>query len=181
MDSSALVFDENRGCQGGSIRGVGPERAVALDQSDQPLRGEGRDEGGGDAERQRAPQLRRHPAAGEATALQRRRADDDRQRDRAREQVRLVAREAAPAGGGEGDAVAGDARRQRRRLGDPQGEAVSCRRLTAAALLGLPEAVTPWLTLGVLIAAFAVLGLVVAFVPGIRAARERPGSVLRSE
>ena len=37
-------------------------------------------------------------------------ADDDRQGDRAREQVRLVAREAAPARGREGDAVARDAR-----------------------------------------------------------------------
>ena len=88
---------------------VGPQRPVALDQADQPLGGEGRGEGGGDADGQRAAQLGRGAAAGEAGALERGGADDDRQRDRPREQVRLVAGEAAPAGGGQGDAVARDA------------------------------------------------------------------------
>ncbi len=62
-------------------------------------------------------------------------ADDDRQRDRAREQVRLVAREAPPARRREGDAVAGDARRQRRGLGDAERQAVRRRRLAATPLL----------------------------------------------
>src|SRR4051794_5000081 len=49
---------EHRRRQGGAVGGVGPEGPVALDQADQPLRGQGRGEGGADAERQRAPQLR---------------------------------------------------------------------------------------------------------------------------
>ena len=102
MPSSSSQLRKNGGGEAGPVGGVGPERAVALDQADQPLGGEGRGEGGGDADRHRAAQLRRGAAAGQPRALQRRGADDDRQRDRAREQVRLVAGEAAPARRGEG-------------------------------------------------------------------------------
>ena len=55
------------------------------------------------------------------------RADDDRQRDRAREQVRLVAREAPPARGRQRGAVARDPGRQRRRLGEAERQPVDAR------------------------------------------------------
>ena len=72
----SLQLCKNRGGEGGPVGGVGPERAVALDQADQALGGEGRGEGGGDADRQRAAQLGRGAAparAGRPSARWRRR------------------------------------------------------------------------------------------------------------
>src|ERR1700759_4633426 len=46
----APKFDQHRGRQRRSVGGVGPEGAVALDEADQALGGEGRGEGGGDAD-----------------------------------------------------------------------------------------------------------------------------------
>src|SRR6185436_16931699 len=104
---------------------------------DQSLGGERRGEGGDDADRQRAAQLGIDATASEARTLEQGGADDHGQGDRAREQVGLVAREAPPARRRQGDAVARYARRESRRLREPDNEAIRCACLPASSQLGL--------------------------------------------
>ena len=112
------------GGEGEPVGGVGPQRAVALDQGDQALLGERRDEGGRHARRHHPCQLGGDAPPSQARALEQGRADDHRQGDGARKEVGVLPREAPPPSGGKGGAVAGHPRRQRRSLSDAQGETV---------------------------------------------------------
>ncbi len=118
-----------------SVRGIGPERAVSLDQLDQGLRGERRGERGRGARPERSPLARRKPPAPQPRSLQRRGAHDHRQGDRAREHVGVLAGEPAPAGDRQGGAVPRDAWGECRRLRATQGEPVEHGGLAAVAAL----------------------------------------------
>ena len=119
-----------------AIGGVGAQRAAALEHRDQPQREQRGDERRGRTGHHAARDLRRHAAPRQARALQRRGAEDHRQRDLAGDHVRVGAAEAQQARGRQRRSVARHAGRERERLRESDRERVERARLVALALFG---------------------------------------------
>ena len=121
--------------QPGPVGRVGEKGAVALDLADEPGGSERRGEARGGARGEGDAGARRQPPSPQPPALERGGRGDDRQRDVAREDVRVLSPEAARAGGDEGGAVARHPGHERAGLGHAEPQRVRVARLLVAAPL----------------------------------------------
>ncbi len=115
---------EDQQGEGDSVSGIRGQSAIPFDHPDQVRGGHRRGERGHGADRQPAGLTPADSPFREADPLETDRPEDDRQGDRAGEQVRLVAGEPAHAGRGQRGSVAGNTRDQGRGLCDPEREPV---------------------------------------------------------